>query len=286
LNGLYTNYDNPDLKFGVFADPQFCDCKPDLELNRFFKNSASKLEKCVDHFNKNEQLDFVIGLGDLIDKNFESFKKVNSILANLNRQLFQIPGNHDFEVEKENLNRVYQQFGLLDKTYFSFIKSGWQFIFLDGNDITFNTINPIILEQAEKITRQLKKANKPNYGTYNGAIGQKQLHWFVKQLHIAEKNQLNTAVICHFPLLPFGQFSLWNTEEILSILFSHKTIKFWINGHHHEGNYAVKNGIHFVTLKAMVDTEQETSFAEITLSKDTIQIQGYGRESNRLLKIN
>ncbi|MFW6309519.1 MAG: hypothetical protein ACOC1D_00320 [Prolixibacteraceae bacterium] len=41
--------DSPDLTFGVFADPQYCDCQPDTELNRYFRKAAEKLKRCISH---------------------------------------------------------------------------------------------------------------------------------------------------------------------------------------------------------------------------------------------
>lgn len=56
-----------------------------------------------------------------------------------------------------------------------------------------------------------------------------------------------------------------------------------MNGHNHAGNYVFQNGIHFVNLKGMVETEKENAFSVITFSDEKIEIEGFGREENRNL---
>ncbi len=91
------------VKIGVFADCQYCDCE--TGGNRFYRNSLSKLNNCLGEFNK-DQLDFVVGLGDLIDRDFESFRAVNAILGKSNSPVYQVTGNHDLSVENDFLDKV------------------------------------------------------------------------------------------------------------------------------------------------------------------------------------
>jgi hypothetical protein len=61
------------IKIGVFADCQYCDCE--TAGSRFYRNSPAKLEECINKFNSVEDIDFIIGLGDLIDRDFSSFDR-------------------------------------------------------------------------------------------------------------------------------------------------------------------------------------------------------------------
>ncbi|MDX1286396.1 MAG: hypothetical protein R3182_15375, partial [Draconibacterium sp.] len=90
---------------------------------------------------------------------------------------------------------------------------------------------------------------------------------------------------CHYPLLPLEAHTLWNSEDVLDILYSHKCVKLYINGHNHAGEYQRKSGIHYLTLSGMVETKFQNSFAKILLSDEKIEIKGYGREQSRELKI-
>ncbi len=270
------------VQIGVFADCQYCDC--DARINRFYRNSPAKLRECISRFNQNNQLNFVVGLGDLIDHNIQSYDTVNAILAGSKHRVYQVPGNHDFEVEREFLEQVPEKLGL-GKTYYSFSEGGWQFIFLNGNEITLQSNDPEIVKQAENYLTRLEKKNQPNAQTWNGGVGPAQLKWFDGELKIAKKEQRNVAVFCHYPLLPADAHVLWNSEEVLAVLNKYDHVKLWMNGHNHKGNFAFQNGIHFVNLKGMVETEDENAFAEVKFLNDSIVIKGYGREESRVLTL-
>lgn len=268
------------IKIGVFADCQYCDCEP--AGTRFYRNSLQKLDNCINQFNSDKELDFVVGLGDLIDRNISSFDSVNSILSKSKKDVYHVIGNHDLSVEKSQFENVPKKLNL-HKTWYSVSKKDWRFIFLNGNDITFHTNNPLILKEAEKYSSKLKEEGKTNYFDWNGGIGPTQLNWLKKELQTATDKKQKVAVFCHYPLLPFDAHVLWNSEEVLAILSKFSCIKVYLNGHNHAGNYVFQNGIHFVNLKGMVETENENAFSVITFSDKKIEIEGFGREENRSL---
>lgn len=270
------------VKIGVFADCQYCDCE--TAGTRYYRNSLVKLEECINEFNHSKEIDYIVGLGDLIDRNFDSFDSVNTILSKSKKPVFQVIGNHDLAVEKELLEQVPGKINLT-KTWYSFTKNDWHFIFLNGNEITFHSNNPEIVKQAAEITEKLKKEGKPNPHEWNGGIGPKQLEWLEKEIQQAETKNLNVAVFCHYPLLPFEAHALWNSEEVLAVLEKFDCVKIYLNGHNHAGNYVFHNGIHFVNLKGMVETEKENAFSVISFSDKRIKIEGFGREENRILSI-
>ncbi len=267
-------------KIGVFADCQYYDCEP--AGTRFYRNSLDKLDKCINQFNSEKKLAFVVGLGDLIDRDFSSFDSVNSILSKSKKEVYHVIGNHDFSVEKAQLENVPGKLNL-NETWYSVTKKGWRFIFLNGNEITFHSNVQEILKEAEKISTKLKNEGKPNYYEWNGGIGSAQMEWLDGELQNATDKKQKVAVFCHYPLLPFEAHSLWNSEEVLTILSKFSCVKMYMNGHNHAGNYVFQNGIHFVNLKGMVETENENAFSIISFSDDKIEIEGFGREVSRTL---
>ena len=279
---IFNHTTTAQVQFGVFADCQYCDCE--TSGSRFYRNSPEKLDECIRHFNQNKNISFVVGLGDLIDRDFASFDKVNTVLATSKKKVYHVIGNHDFSVEKPMIEKIPEKLGL-GNTRYSFTKKGWLFVFLDGNDITFNSVNPEIVKLAETMTARLKQEDKPNFHNWNGGLGANQLLWLEQQLQHAKTKKLKVAVFCHYPLLPYEAHALWNQEETLNLLKQYPCVKIWMNGHNHSGNYVFQHGIHFVNLKGMVETKNENTFAEVTLSKNRIEIRGFGREENRMLKI-
>ncbi len=269
------------IKIGVFADCQYCDCEP--AGTRFYRNSLKKLDICINQFNSDKKLAFVVGLGDLIDRDFSSFDSVNLILEKSKKEVYHVIGNHDLSVEKSQFENVPEKLNL-HKTWYSVSKKEWRFIFLNGNEITFHSNNQKILKEAEKISTKIKNEGKPNYYEWNGGIGSAQMEWLDGELQNAIDKKQKVAVFCHYPLLPFEAHSLWNSEEVLAVLSNFSCVKLYLNGHNHAGNYVFQNGIHFVNLKGMVETEDENAFSIISFSDENIEIEGFGREASRTLR--
>lgn len=280
---VYNTMLNAQIKIGVFADCQYCDCE--TAGSRYYRNSLYKLDECIRYFNKNEELAFVVSLGDLIDRDFASFDSVNTVLQRSNHRVYQVIGNHDLTVEKTRLEQVPAKLNL-NQTWYSVTKPDWHFVFLNGNDITFHSNHKETVSKAKELTEKLKNENKPNYHEWNGGIGPEQLTWLKKELQTAHNSKRKVAVFCHYPLLPYEAHALWNSEEVLAVLSGYNCVKLYMNGHNHTGNYAFQHGIHFVNLKGMVETEAENAFSVVTLSDEKIEIQGFGREETRTLFFN
>lgn len=60
----------PLIKLGIMADVQFCNAKN--SGSRFYRLSSGKLREACEQLKK-EQVDWIIGLGDFIDRDFESY---------------------------------------------------------------------------------------------------------------------------------------------------------------------------------------------------------------------
>jgi len=69
---------------------------------------ADGLIYCISQFNQEDEIDFVVSLGDIIDRDFASYDSVNSILAKSKNEIFQVIGNHDLEVEKSLIKKCQQ----------------------------------------------------------------------------------------------------------------------------------------------------------------------------------
>lgn len=269
---------NIEFSFGVIADCQYCSVQGTGV--RKYSISPNKLEKCVAHFNTMD-LEYAVHLGDFIDRDFESFDVVAPIYNGLIMPNYHVLGNHDFSVRDEMKKDVPGKMGLAAK-YYDFEVRGWRFVVLDGNDISFHAYPENSKEYkkaAEYYEEHTIKSPK-----WNGAIGSAQLNWLKLVLDKALKNEENVVLYCHFPVYPENVHNLWNAKEIIELIESYSCVKAYMNGHNHAGNYGMKEGIHYITFKGMVDTEQ-TSYAVLNVYDDRLKIVGYGREENRILEI-
>lgn len=276
---FFQNQSNAPYKIGVFADVQYA---PYENMNeRYYKNSIQKLDKCMEQFNT-RQLEFVVGLGDLIDKDITSYDTILPILKKTKHAVYHVIGNHDLSVEDEYIESVPKKLGL-EKKYYFLKEKGWRFIFLNGNEISMFTNNKEVKAKAEEMLLKLTANNEPNNQTWNGGLGEKQISWLSRQLQTAEKNGEKVVLFCHYPVYPIEKHCLWDYKKVLQVLEKHSCVKLWLNGHNHAGNYGKYSKIHFITLKGMVETENKNAFAIISLHENQIEINGFGREENRIL---
>ena len=267
------------FSIGVIADCQYC--SDPGEGVRKYAASEGKLQQCVGHLNT-MKLEYVVHLGDFIDRDFESFDVVKPIYKQLKMPKYHVLGNHDFSVADDKKKDIPQTMGLTAR-YYDFKANGWRFVVLDGNDVSFHAYP----EHSDKYKEAVKYYEDQQIKSpkWNGAIGEKQLKWLNNVLKKASGAGEKVVLYCHFPVYPEGNnHNLWNSNEIIEILEAHSCVKAYINGHNHAGNYGIKEGIHYLTMKGMVDTE-ETSYAVIKVKDDRLEIKGFGREENRVLEL-
>jgi calcineurin-like phosphoesterase family protein len=274
--------EDPELVFGVVADPQYADAE--AAGSRFYRNSLEKLGNAVNELNR-KNLAFVTTLGDLIDRDFESFADIMPVYGKLRHPHYPILGNHDFSVADEAKEKVPAAAGL-EKPYYSHVIQGWRFIFLDGTDVALYRYPAN--DPRTKEARAMQDAYEKNKGGkvpgYNGAIGEKQMKWLKTELDAARTAKQRVILFNHFPVIPAGNgHNLWNAAELVGLLENYDNIAAYMNGHNHRGNYGTHAGIHFVNFKGMVETESETAYSVVRCFPDRLEIEGYGLEPDRNL---
>lgn len=271
------SYNRP-FSFGIIADCQYCS-DPGSGVRKYAA-SEQKLKQCVNHLNT-LNLEYVVHLGDFIDRDWASFDVVGPIYKQLKASKYHVLGNHDFSVSEELKSEVPDKMGLKSR-YYNFEVNGWRFVALDGNDISFHAYP----EGSSQYLDAEKYYEDNNIQTpkWNGAVGEQQLSWLGEVLEDASKKEEKVVLYCHFPVYPENPHNLWNANEIIELIEKYPCVKAYMNGHNHKGNYGVKEGVHYLTFQGMVDTE-ETSYATIQVNKDQLIISGFGREEDRILEI-
>ena len=268
---------SPLFRFGAVADCQYCS---KTSLIRKYNLSPQKLTECVEHYNK-LNLAFVVHLGDFIDRDFESFAKVRPIYNRLNAPHYHVLGNHDFSVADDKKALVPAQLGL-KKRYYDFSHKGWRFIVLDGNDVSLYAYpkDDPRTKAATAFHRRLK-AGTP---TWNGGVSDKQLAWVESILKSATQKKERVILFCHFPVHPENIHNLWNHGAMTGLLAKYSCVAAYINGHNHAGNYGKKGGIHYLTMKGMVDT-LKNSYGVVEVYEDRLALKGFGRQEDREMKL-
>lgn len=276
------NNDVMPLKVGMVSDIQYADI--DNSGTRHYRASVGKFSEAVSKF-REEDVDMIVSLGDFIDNDFKSYKPLIKITRGINIPVYFVLGNHDFSVRENFKGKIPGMLNVRSR-YYSLTRDNWRFIFLDGTDISTFSRRKKDPEynRARSILDSLKAVGAPNAHSWNGGIGRAQMKWLEQEIDNSHKAGQNIFIFCHFPIYPENQSeNLWNADEIRKIVESGNGKIVFMTGHTHRSNYCLNNGVHYVSLRGMVETD-ENSFAIAEIYDDSIMIKGYGAEKDTGIK--
>jgi len=267
--------DSYKITFAVVSDLQYAPLPP--IKNRHFANGKSKLLQALSAIN-NRNVDFLINLGDTIDRGFDNFSEILPIFYKADMPVYHVLGNHDYEVEDSLKSRVPTAFGIAN--YYHFSIKQWRFIVIDGNELsTFaNLPGSPNHNAAEKLLKDLETDQCVNAHFWNGGIGERQLKWLIATLREATDNEENVVIFCHYPLFPLDKHNLLNAAEVMKIIIDYPCMKAWFCGHNHHGNYGMHSDIHFINVKGMVEGEFDNAWSIVSLDNQCISMEGFGNE--------
>lgn len=278
--------EGPLFRFGVIADPQYAPVVPNLTLKRYYANTLWKLSEAITTLNK-EELSFVVTLGDIIDRHWESYSHVLPLYDQMKADRFFLLGNHDYSVAPDFLASVHRATGL-KSAHYDFAGGGYRFVVLDQNELTIFANAPGSANRAlaEQKLAAMRARNAVNAQPYNGAMSDAQFAWLEGVLAKAQAAGEKAIVMGHYPVFPFNRASnLLDDERLAEVLGRFPNVVAYLCGHHHAGNYGELGGKHFVNFCGMVDTPDSTAFSVVEVYRDRIEVRGTGREPNRTLKI-
>ncbi|WP_428912037.1 metallophosphoesterase [Niallia sp. Krafla_26] len=272
--------EKPKIEIGIVPDAQYCDC--DVNGVRFYRNSLDKLMEAAKTFNQ-EDVDFTVQTGDLIDRDLPSFSTVLPFYNMIEGPKYHVLGNHDFPVTSDKVVDILD----MPNQYYDIKYKNWRFVFLDTNDLSLyaNPVGSEKYQQAQTMYNTLNNNNEINAQTWNGGVSDEQLTWLRGVLKKAAQTNEKVVVFSHMPVYPANEHNVWNDDAVMAELEAAGNVVAYINGHNHAGNYGVKNGIHYVNLKGMVDTADTNSYSILRIYKDRLEIDGFGRETDRILTI-
>lgn len=232
----------------------------------------------MEDFNR-QDLSFAVHLGDFIDRDWSSFDTLLPIAGRLRHPWHFVLGNHDFAVDDAQKAHVPARLGMPAR-YYSFVQHGWMFIVTDGNGLSSYAWPQGSTELAHSLA--IHDRLYPDKPLWDGGIDEAQMLWLDGELGKADRRKLKVMLFSHFPVWPENQHNLWNAGDVITLLERHPSVRIWLDGHNHEGNYGQRHGIHYVNLKAMLDTE-ETAYARLDFFADRVVVHGYGRQESLTL---
>ncbi len=279
----YAQAAGPIFRFGVVSDPQYAPVPP--RGSRFYSHSLWKLSEAIADFNEQE-IEFVVTLGDIIDRHWESYLHILPVYEKLDVDNFFVLGNHDYDVAGDYLDAVERVTGL-ERAYYDFAGGGHRFLVLDGNEISLfaNAEGTENHESARERLSAMEASGAVNAKTWNGGISDEQFTWIEQQIRQAADADERVIVMGHYPIYPKDVHNMWDDEQLVALFAAHDNVVLYMNGHNHAGNYGEVGGTHYVNFKGMVETADTTAYATLEVWEDRIEMLGKGVEVSRTLAI-
>jgi predicted phosphodiesterase len=280
---------DPLFRVGLLADVQYADDDADERLDRHYRASLAKLREAVAEFNRND-LAFVVHLGDLVDHDLENAGPVLDILAGSSAPVHHVLGNHDFasygsptgRSDRATVIKAYD----MPAAYYAVDHQDWRFLVLDTNEVGVIEHLPGTMEASpgEELLARVKSQGRVNANPWNGTIGGAQRGWLAEHLEQAAADGVRAAILAHHPVHPDHHDNLLDDHELADWLAGFPALKIWICGHQHAGGYAIRHGIHYLTLNGVVQSTTN-AYAIADLHQDRIVISGRGRQPSYELPI-
>jgi len=260
-------------RFGIVTDCHYADA--DTRNGRYYRQSLEKLAECVELMNA-EKVDFLVELGDFKDENAKPVQEKTITHLRTIEQVFQkftgptyhVLGNHDMDsISKEDFLANVENTGIdLGSKYYSFDLQGLHLIVLDAN------YKPDFADY-----------DRGNFSWIDAHIPPTELDWLERDLAAARRPVI---AFVHQLLDGKGGHYVKNADDVRAIFESSGKVLGVFQGHRHSGSYSRTEGIHYYTLKAVVEGSgpENNSYTIVeVLSRGDIIVSGYRRaESKRL----
>ena len=278
--GLLARENEKRLRFGLVTDIHFA--HRNVHGTRYYEQSITKLSEAIDVFNR-RKLDFMIELGDLKDmggipergQTLSFLDEIEAKFQTFDGPVYHVLGNHDMDsISKSEFLAHTSNYGSAKgKPYYSFVRNQIKFIVLDGN-----------------CNEDGSDYDSGDFDWTKAFVPAGQKEWLWQEL---KKDDLPVVIFIHELLDTFSgidkELCIGNAEEIVSILEQSGKVVAVIQGHHHAGNYSFRHGIHYFTMKGMIEGSlpENNSFAVIEIDKDlNIYIEGFYNCKNKEMKHN
>jgi len=261
------------VRFGIVTDCHYADA--DTAGTRYYRHSLDKLGECVEAMNKH-QVDFLVELGDFKDqdsppaeqKTLSYLRAVEGVFCNFNGPAYHVLGNHDQDsLSKAQFLTNIKNAGINPgRSYYSFDSNGVHFVVLDANYKSDET-----------------DYDHGNFDWTDANIPLAELQWLRRDLAASNGPVI---VLVHQFLDGAGSHYVKNAAEVRQILEQSGKVLAVFQGHRHDGGYSLIEGIHYYTLKAVVEGPgpENNSYAVIEVRPDmSITITGYRKAVGKQL---
>ncbi len=261
------------LRFGLVTDPHYADA--DMRDGRFYRESLGKMRECVELMNR-ERVELLIELGDFKDQDepaveAETLRYLGAIETELQRfagPVYHVLGNHDADsISKPQFLAAITNTGIdPERSWYSFDRGGLHFVVLDAN-----------------FRADGSPYDHGDFDYRDTNLPPEQLDWLADDL---AGTNAPTLLFVHQRLDGEGPLFVNNADEVRMLLRRRGNVVAAFQGHDHAGDHSVIDGIHYTTLRAMVEGSgaANSSYAIVTVGATGIEISGFRRAVSRDLR--
>lgn len=261
------------VRFGIVTDCHYADA--DTVGTRYYRHSLDKLAECIDAMNK-LQVDFLVELGDFKDQNsppverktLSYLRAAESVFRKFDGPTYHVLGNHDADsISKTQFLNNIENTGIdSDSSYYSFDYNGVHFVVLDANYKTDGA-----------------DYDHGNFDWTDANIPPAELQWLRQDLATSCGEVI---ILIHQLLDGTGSHYVKNAAEARQILEQSGRNLAVFQGHFHDGGYNLIGGIHYYTLKAVIEgpSPENNSYAIVEVRPDmSIIVTGYRKADSKQL---
>ncbi|MCC6446801.1 MAG: metallophosphoesterase [Armatimonadetes bacterium] len=251
----------PAVRVGLLTDTHYAEAP--ARGSRHYRLSLGKVRQAAAHMNR-LGVQVAVELGDLIDaadppdqaREERFLESVCAEMAKLKAGRHFVLGNHCvWNMTKNRFLEIVRQ----PKSFYSFDRSGIHFIVLDAC---------------------FRKDGTPygerNFEWTDTEIPPEERSWLAEDLKAARGQSL-VFVHQRLDLVPGNHYAVASTPEVRSILESSHKVRAVFQGHSHENAYSEIEGIHYITLAAMVEGNENAYAAADIYPDGTIRLQSFHR---------
>jgi len=260
------------FSFGIISDIQYSSFPDSANFQgtkiRRYKNSLDIYKQALKTW-QSADVSFSLVLGDIIDgragrvnDHHHCLHKILHAAENSHIPLYFCFGNHCHYcfsrrelhslIPAENQCSKQLHNNIVDLQYSWTPYAGWRFISIDSYELStigarteqdkevagrmLSQRNPNDLTLGQKWSKNLPE-HRQRWLPYNGGLTEQQLLWLDNTLKLAFDQKERVILLCHQSVFaPNRQNSLiWNSEEVLRMLWKYDNIVMWIAGHDHAG---------------------------------------------------
>lgn len=290
----------PLFRFGLVADIQYSCKEPETKrrgktVTRIaWTESLRKLDVAVRSWNAVPGLSFVQSLGDIIEGN-ESYledlseRELRAVLARLSQShapVAHVLGNH---CRRLSAKKLLPMLGMT-ASYYDFVPTdGWRVICLDTTQLCAAAVDAS--SEDKHTLRHMEKRLGRAHASFNGAVADDQLVWFVRVLARAKAASERVIIMTHYPLKSGSARDTHialNAGALLGVMSkSGADVVAVFAGHDHVGGFVkpdARGGPAFITIPALLEAPVN-AFATVSVFADgSLNIAGHGSVQSRKIR--